>query len=73
MAALIHYRCTAPEHQQPADPRSPTSPVTYYDGKLAYCPVGFHEGHSWAAIEPASIDEVKQAHRSEVRASESPA
>jgi hypothetical protein len=72
MGALIHYRCTAPEHQQPtADPRSPTSPVTYHDGKWAYCPLGFHDGHSWAAIEPASIDEVKQGLRSEVRASES--
>jgi hypothetical protein len=73
VGALIHYRCTAAEHQHPAaDPRSPTSPVTYHDGKWAYCPLGFHDGHAWVAIEPVSIDEAKQGLRSEVRASESP-
>ena len=73
MAALIHYRCTAPAHQHPADPGAPNSPVTYHDGKWAYCPLGNHEGHSWAAIEPGSLDEIKQGLRSEARASESPA
>jgi len=73
MAALIQYRCMAPAHQRPADPGAPTSPVTYHDGKWAYCPLGNHEGHSWAAIEPASLDEIKQGLRSEARASESPA
>ena len=72
MGALIHYRCTAAPHQRPSasDPRSPTSPVTYHDGKWAYCPLGFHDGHAWTAIEPASLDDVKQGLRSEVRASE---
>lgn len=74
MAALIYYRCLAAQHQHPtaSDLRAPTSPVTYHDGKWAYCPLGFQEGHSWAAIEPVSIDEVKHALRSELPASESP-
>jgi hypothetical protein len=74
MGALIHYRCSATEHQHStADPRSPTSPVSFYDGKWAYCPLGFHEGHSWAAIEPVSIDDIRQQGlRSEVRAPGTP-
>jgi hypothetical protein len=74
MAALIHFRCTAPEHQRPTatDLRSPTSPVTYYDGRWAYCPLGFHDGHSWTAITPSTLDEVKHGLKSEARASESP-
>lgn len=71
MSASIQFRCTAAEHQRPvADPRAPTSPVTYHDGKWAYCPLGFHEGHTWMAIAPSSLDEVKQALRSEIAVSE---
>ena len=74
MGALIHYRCTAPQHQRPtpSDLRTPTSPVTFHDGRWAYCPLGLHDGHVWDAIEPSSLDEVKQDLHSEVRASESP-
>ena len=69
MSALIHYRCTAAEHQRPstADLGTPTSPITYHDGKWAYCPLGFHDGHTWTGIAPSSLDQVKQALRSEVR------
>ena len=73
MSASIHFRCTAPEHQRPvADPRAPTSPVTYHDGHWAYCPLGFHDGHVWLAIAPSSLDEVKHALRSEVPVAETP-
>ena len=73
MAALIHYRCAAAQHQRPtaSDLRSPTSPVTYHNGNWAYCPLGFHDGHEWKAIQPATLDEVKQALKSEAPASES--
>jgi hypothetical protein len=74
MAALIHYRCTAAPHQRPTviDLRAPTSPVTFHNGKWAYCPLGFHDGHEWTGITPSTLDEVKQGLRSEVAASESP-
>jgi hypothetical protein len=73
MGALIHFRCIAAEHQRltASDQRTPISPVTYHDGRWAYCPVGFHEGHTWTPIEPSALDEVKQGLKSEVRVPES--
>ncbi len=44
---LVHFRCTKPAHERPAEQRSDT--LTLVEGLWAYCPFDIRAGdHDWA-------------------------
>ena len=52
MTPLIYFRCRNSEHQ-PAAPLSsaqPGSPITWHDGRWAYCPLGAADEHDWLEL-----------------------
>ena len=63
-APLIHYRCTAPTHQQPqAGTKSDT--LTIHEGKWAYCPRDIRaKGHQWAETGGVTLNEVRRLDKS---------
>jgi hypothetical protein len=68
MAPLIYFSCHAATHQL-GDARNgdqPTSPITWHDGRWAYCPAGAWEGHEWRnVVPPSSLDELRRAAKRE--------
>ena len=61
MTALIHFRCTAKNHQDDQIKHAqPGSPVTFKDGQWAYCPAGLAEGHEWNAVVPAPLETLRR-------------
>jgi hypothetical protein len=59
--ALVRYVCRAKAHiamslsAKPAD----ASPVTIHAGSWAYCPAGARADHSWEAVEPVTLANLK--------------
>lgn len=46
-SGLIHFRCTAPSHQQGVEGRTADT-ITVHEGKWSYCPKDIREtGHEW--------------------------
>ena len=54
-SGLIHFRCTAPTHQQGADRTADT--LTVHEGRWSYCPKDVREkDHVWAPTGGVQIE-----------------
>ena len=59
-APLIHYRCTAPAHQQPQGTQSDT--LTIHEGKWAYCAHDIRaKGHQWTDTGGVTLNDVRRS------------
>ena len=63
MTPLIYFRCRNSDHQL-ATPLTtsaqPGSPITWHDGRWAYCPLGASGDHDWVELKSGySVAEVR--------------
>ena len=62
MTPLIYFRCRNSDHQLAAAPSDaqPGSPITWHEGRWAYCPLGLADGHDWLELKTGfSVAEVR--------------
>lgn len=61
MTPLIYFRCRNSEHQLAKEPGTqPGSPITWHEGRWAYCPVGAADEHDWLELKNGySVEEVR--------------
>lgn len=58
----MHFRCTNPEHDRPAEQRSDT--LTIVEGLWAYCPFDIRGAdHDWAATGGLTMAELRKPAR----------
>ena len=52
MTPLIYLRCRNSEHQlaDASNGSQPGSPITWHDGRWAYCPLGAPDEHDWLEL-----------------------
>jgi hypothetical protein len=56
---LVHFRCTNPAHERPAEQRSDT--LTLVEGLWAYCPYDIRAGdHDWEPTGGLQLQELKK-------------
>jgi len=63
MTPLIYFRCRNSDHQLAAaapNDAQPGSPITWHEGRWAYCPRGLADGHDWLELKTGySVAEVR--------------
>jgi hypothetical protein len=59
-SAAIHFVCVAETHQERTRGGSYVSPLTINAGQWAYCPAGLMTDHTWHAITPTPVDDVRR-------------
>jgi hypothetical protein len=64
----VGYICTATEHPARSSPNG--TGLTVHGGTWAFCSAGETAGHTWTAIERASLAELTRAASATARASE---
>ena len=64
----VGFICTAADH--PARSSATGTGLTVHEGKWAFCPGGGTTGHSWSAVDKASLDELTRAATTAARASD---
>lgn len=73
MNTLVQYVCRAKDHQQlalfEANAAWAPNPMTFYEGRWAYCPAGKSEGHDWQPIEGQKFEELRDRTEAEIRQS----
>lgn len=59
-SGLIHYRCTAPGHQQGAEGRTADT-LTVHEGKWSYCPMDVRaKEHRWEPTGGVQIEMLRR-------------
>lgn len=59
-SGLIHYRCTAPGHQQGAVGRTADT-LTVHESKWSYCPMDIRaKGHQWEPTGGVAIETLRR-------------
>lgn len=66
MTPQIYFRCRAMAHQlsakSGATAAQPSSPITWHEGRWAYCPSGAADGHDWTELASGlSVADLKSA------------
>ena len=57
---LVHFRCTNPAHDRPAEQRSDT--LTLVEGLWAYCPFDIRAGeHEWVSTGGVPMAELRRS------------
>jgi len=57
---LVHFRCTNPAHDRPAELRSDT--LTLVEGLWAYCPFDIRAGeHEWVSTGGVPMAELRKS------------
>jgi hypothetical protein len=64
----VGYICTAADHPARSAPNG--TGLTVHDGQWAFCSAGESSGHSWSAVDRASLDELPRAASPAARVSE---
>ena len=64
----VGYICTAAGHPARSSPNG--TGLTVHDGKWAFCSAGEISGHSWSAVDCASLAELTRAASTAARVSE---
>lgn len=72
MAAFISWVCRA-DHAPPQGRGKDPAAVTIYERSWAFCVAGGREGHSWEAIEPTAVEQLRAAREPHQMLSEEPA
>jgi hypothetical protein len=62
--ALFDYRCDEPAHQQRADAKNVSQPITIHEGRWAYCVAGAVDGHHWRSITPTALSDLHNSAQS---------